>query len=104
MRTFHIGGAAQVNEQSNAEAISDGTIEYRDMATIVDQRGRRLALSRSGELAIIDSAGRERASHKMPYGAQIPHKDGEKVKTGDTLAEWEPLHMHPLTEKQRNNQ
>src|SRR3546814_5694785 len=48
MRTFHIGGAAQVNEQSNAEAISDGTIEYRDMATIVDQRGRRLAL-RSAE-------------------------------------------------------
>ncbi|MFC5796810.1 hypothetical protein [Sphingopyxis terrae] len=39
MRTFHIGGAAQVNEQSNLEAISDGTIEYRDMETIVDQRG-----------------------------------------------------------------
>src|SRR3546814_7396488 len=50
MRTFHIGGAAQVNEQSNLEAISDGTIEYRDMETIVDQRGRPLALSRSGEI------------------------------------------------------
>ncbi|WP_428679741.1 DNA-directed RNA polymerase subunit beta' [Sphingopyxis sp.] len=99
MRTFHIGGAAQVNEQSNAEAISDGTIEYRDMATIVDQRGRRLALSRSGEIAVIDSEGRERASHKLPYGAQILHKDGEKVKKGDRIAEWDPFTMPLITEK-----
>ncbi|MBU2017725.1 MAG: DNA-directed RNA polymerase subunit beta' [Alphaproteobacteria bacterium] len=100
MRTFHIGGAAQVNEQSNAEAISDGTIEYRDMATIVDQRGRRLALSRSGEIAIIDSEGRERASHKLPYGAHILFKDGDKVKKGDRIAEWDPFTMPLITEKQ----
>jgi DNA-directed RNA polymerase subunit beta' len=100
MRTFHIGGAAQVNEQSNAEAISDGTIEYREMTTIVDQRGRRLALSRSGEIAIIDSEGRERATHKLPYGAQIMHKDGEKVKKGDRIAEWDPFTMPLITEKQ----
>ncbi len=100
MRTFHIGGAAQVNEQSNVEAISDGTIEYRDMATIVDQRGRRLALARSGEVAIIDSEGRERASHKLPYGAHILHKDGAKVKKGDRVAEWDPFTMPLITEKQ----
>lgn len=100
MRTFHIGGAAQVNEQSNAEAISDGTIEYRDMATIVDQRGRRLALSRSGEIAIIDAEGRERAAHKLPYGAQILFKDGDKVKKGDRIAEWDPFTMPLITEKQ----
>ncbi|HMP44109.1 MAG TPA: DNA-directed RNA polymerase subunit beta' [Sphingopyxis sp.] len=99
MRTFHIGGAAQVNEQSNLEAISDGTIEYRDMATIVDQRGRRLALSRSGEIAVIDSEGRERATHRLPYGAQIMHKDGEKVKKGDRIAEWDPFTMPLITEK-----
>jgi DNA-directed RNA polymerase subunit beta' len=99
MRTFHIGGAAQVNEQSNAEAISDGTIVYRDMETIVDQRGRRLALSRSGELLVVDSEGRERASHKLPYGAQIMHKDGEKVSKGDRIAEWDPFTMPLITEK-----
>ncbi|MCC2603299.1 DNA-directed RNA polymerase subunit beta' [Sphingopyxis sp. FBM22] len=99
MRTFHIGGAAQVNEQSNAEAISDGTIQYRDMETIVDQRGRRLALSRSGEIAVIDAEGRERASHKLPYGAQIMHKDGEKVSKGDRIAEWDPFTMPLITEK-----
>ncbi|MBL8649993.1 MAG: DNA-directed RNA polymerase subunit beta' [Sphingopyxis sp.] len=100
MRTFHIGGAAQVNEQSNVESISDGTIEYREMATIVDQRGRRLALSRSGEVAVIDSEGRERASHKLPYGAQILFKDGDKVKKGERIAEWDPFTMPLITEKQ----
>src|SRR3546814_12457564 len=99
MRTFHIGGAAQVNEQSNLEAISDGTIEYRDMETIVDQRGRRLALSRSGEIAVIDAEGRERATHRLPYGAQIMHKDGEKVKKGDRIAEWDPFTMPLITAK-----
>ena len=99
MRTFHIGGAAQVNEQSNLESISDGTIEYRDMETIVDQRGRRLALSRSGEIAVIDPEGRERATHRLPYGAQIMHKDGEKVKKGDRIAEWDPFTMPLITEK-----
>ncbi|KQZ62678.1 DNA-directed RNA polymerase subunit beta' [Sphingopyxis sp. Root1497] len=100
MRTFHIGGAAQVNEQSNAESISDGTIEYRDMPTIVDQRGRRLALARSGEVAVIDSEGRERASHKLPYGAHILLKDGDKVKKGERIAEWDPFTMPLITEKQ----
>ncbi len=100
MRTFHIGGAAQVNEQSNAESISDGTIEYRDMPTIVDQRGRRLALARSGEVAVIDSEGRERASHKLPYGAHILFKDGDKVKKGERIAEWDPFTMPLITEKQ----
>src|SRR6185295_4948810 len=59
MRTFHIGGAAQLNEQSPLEAVTDGTLEYRDMPTIVDPRGRHLSLSRSGEIAILDMDGRE---------------------------------------------
>src|SRR3546814_12233599 len=69
------------------------------MGTIVDQRARRLALSRSGEIAVIDAEGRERATHRLPYGAQIMHKDGEKVKKGDRIAEWDPFTMPLITEK-----
>jgi len=54
MRTFHIGGAAQLNETSNLEAHADGTVQFRDLRIIVDQRGRRVVLSRSGEIAIVD--------------------------------------------------
>jgi len=99
MRTFHIGGAAQLNEQSNLEAVADGRIELRDMPTIVDKNGRRLSLARNGELAIIDDEGRERAVHRLPYGAQIMFDNDAKVKKGDRIAEWDPYTLPVITEK-----
>ena len=99
MRTFHIGGAAQLNEQSNLEAVADGTLELRDMPTITDKNGRRLSLARNGELAIIDDEGRERAVHRLPYGAAILFADGSKVKQGDRIAEWDPFTQPVITEK-----
>src|SRR3546814_15816687 len=100
MRTFHIGGAAQLNEQSNLDAVADGHLEYRDMPTIKDSRGRRLSLARNGELAIIHKEGRERAVHRLPYGAQLMHDDGTQVKQSDRLAEWDPFTM-PVRSKER---
>jgi len=99
MRTFHIGGAAQLNETSNLEAVADGTLELRDMPTITDSRGRRLSLARNGELAIIDAEGRERAVHRLPYGATVLFADGAKVSQGDRIAEWDPFTMPVITEK-----
>ncbi len=99
MRTFHIGGAAQLNETSNLEAVADGTLELRDMPTITDSRGRRLSLARNGELAIIDQEGRERAVHRLPYGATILFENGSPVKLGDRIAEWDPFTMPVITEK-----
>ena len=98
MRTFHIGGAAQLNEQSNLESVADGTVEYRELRTITDPRGRHVSLSRSGEVAIIDSEGRERATHRLPYGAHLLLDDGAKVAKGDRIAEWDPFTMPVITE------
>ena len=98
MRTFHIGGAAQLNEQSNLEAPVDGTIEYRDLRIIEDQRGRRVVLSRSGEIAIVDMDGRELAVHRIPYGAYVMFDDGHVVSKGDRMAEWDPFTMPVITE------
>ncbi|MFK4004952.1 DNA-directed RNA polymerase subunit beta' [Qipengyuania sp. NPDC077563] len=99
MRTFHIGGAAQLNETSHLEAVSDGKVEYRDMPTITDKKGRILSLARNGELAVIDKEGREREIHKVPYGTVLMHKDGGKVKEGDRLAEWDPFSLPIITEQ-----
>lgn len=99
MRTFHIGGAAQLNETSHLEAISDGKVEYREMQTISDKMGRILSLSRSGEIAVIDAEGREREMHKVPYGTVIKIKDGAQVKIGDRLAEWDPFTLPIITEQ-----
>jgi DNA-directed RNA polymerase subunit beta' len=99
MRTFHIGGAAQLNEQSNLEAIADGTIQYRDVPTILNPRGQRVTLSRSGEIAIVDMDGRERSTHRLPYGAQILFADGHIVSKGDRIAQWDPAFMPVITDK-----
>ncbi|GAA0270451.1 DNA-directed RNA polymerase subunit beta' [Alteraurantiacibacter aestuarii] len=99
MRTFHIGGAAQVNETSHLESISDGTVVYRDMPTITDKRNRRLSLARSGEMVVIDKEGRERAIHRVPYGTVLMFEDGAKVSEGDRLAEWDPFTLPIITEQ-----
>ncbi|MFT4025176.1 MAG: DNA-directed RNA polymerase subunit beta', partial [Novosphingobium sp.] len=99
MRTFHIGGAAQVNEQSHLEAISDGTVVYRDIPTITDKRGRRLSLARNGEIVVLDTEGRERAMHRVPYGTHLLHEDGAKVKEGERLAEWDPFTLPVITDQ-----
>ncbi|WP_126177239.1 DNA-directed RNA polymerase subunit beta' [Tsuneonella rigui] len=99
MRTFHIGGAAQVNETSHLESISDGRVEYRDMPTIVDKRNRILSLARNGEIVVIDAEGRERELHKVPYGTVLMHKDGDTVKEGERLAEWDPFSLPIITEQ-----
>ncbi|MEY4502532.1 MAG: DNA-directed polymerase subunit beta, partial [Pseudomonadota bacterium] len=98
MRTFHIGGAAQLNEQSSLDAVSDGTLEYRDLRTIVDKMGRTVSLSRNGEVAVLDEEGRERSSDRLPYGAYVLFADGGKVKKGDKVAEWDPFTMPVITE------
>ena len=100
MRTFHIGGAAQLNETSNLEAVADGTLQYRDIPTIVNKRGQRLSLARNGEIAIVDKEGRERAVHRIPYGTVLLVDDNGAVSLGDRIAEWDPFTMPVITEKQ----
>ncbi len=100
MRTFHIGGAAQLNETSNLDASADGVVHYRDLPTLVDKRGRRLAMARSGELVINDKEGRELETHRLPFGATLLFAEGDAVKVGDRLAEWDPFTMPVITEKQ----
>ena len=99
MRTFHIGGAAQLNETSSLDASADGVVEYRELPTLVDKRGKRLAMARSGELVIIDKDGREMEMHRIPYGATLMFDNGDAVSVGDRLAEWDPFTMPIITEK-----
>ncbi|WP_326525175.1 DNA-directed RNA polymerase subunit beta' [Sphingomonas sp.] len=98
MRTFHIGGAAQLNETSNLEAHADGTVEFRDLRVILDQRGRRVVLGRSGEIVIRDMDGRELSADRVPYGAYVLFDDGHIVSKGDRMAEWDPFTMPVITE------
>jgi DNA-directed RNA polymerase subunit beta' len=98
MRTFHIGGAAQVAEQSVMEAAYDGVIKIVNRATVKNPSGDLIVLSRQSSIVVQDTDGKERQSMKLPYGAKLKLDDGAKVKRGDRIAEWDPYATPIITE------
>jgi len=96
MRTFHIGGAASRSAAiSNVQVKSAGTIRLNNMKTVINKEGHLVAVSRSGEVGVMDSYGRERERYKIPYGAVLTVDDEGSVDTGDIIVSWDP-HTHPV--------
>ena len=97
MRTFHIGGAASRSAAANnVEVKSAGLVRLHNIKTVRhEEKGHLVAISRSGELAIMDEFGRERERYKVPYGAVITIEDGAPVASGQVVATWDP-HTHPV--------
>ncbi|RZU47346.1 DNA-directed RNA polymerase subunit beta' [Fluviicoccus keumensis] len=96
MRTFHIGGAAsRASAISSVQVRNDGTVRFHNIKTVQHANGNLVAVSRSGEVGVADSRGRERERYKLPYGAVITVKDGQEVKGGQIVANWDP-HTHPI--------
>jgi DNA-directed RNA polymerase subunit beta' len=96
MRTFHIGGAAsRAAAVDHIQVKSSGTIRLHNMKTVENVDKKLVAVSRSGELSVIDDHGRERERYKVPYGAIISVRDEEAVAAGDVTATWDP-HTHPI--------
>ncbi|MCW9022948.1 MAG: DNA-directed RNA polymerase subunit beta', partial [Sedimenticola sp.] len=96
MRTFHIGGAASRAAAVNSiEVKTAGTVRLHNIKTVEHKNGTLVAVSRSGELTVVDDLGRERERYKVPYGANIRAADGELVDGGQMVANWDP-HTHPV--------
>jgi len=96
MRTFHIGGAAsRAAAIDNVTVKTTGTIKFNNLKHVSHAAGHLVAVSRSGELSVLDGHGRERERYKLPYGATIQVKDGGEIKAGQTVATWDP-HNHPI--------
>ena len=101
MRTFHIGGAAQRGaEQSKIEAPFDGKLKLDNASSVTTEDGSEVVLSRSSEMLMLDDQGREKARYRLQYGAKLLKKDGEDVKAGQILAEWDPYTIPIVTEKE----
>jgi DNA-directed RNA polymerase subunit beta' len=100
MRTFHIGGAAQRGaEQSSIEATHDAVLELSNKNVVKDSKGRLVIMSRSCELVLRDEKGREKARHKVPYGARLLVDEGAAVKKGVKLVDWDPYTIPIITER-----
>jgi DNA-directed RNA polymerase subunit beta' len=96
MRTFHVGGAASRAAAANGvEVKSKGTIRLHNIKTVRHEKGHLVAVSRSGELGVVDEFGRERERYKIPYGATITVNDADIVTAGQAVANWDP-HTHPV--------
>jgi DNA-directed RNA polymerase subunit beta' len=96
MRTFHIGGAAsRAAAASNVEIRNAGTLRFHNVKSVQHEKGHLVAVSRSGELGVVDAFGRERERYKLPYGAVINAKEHDKVVGGQVVATWDP-HTHPV--------
>ncbi|MBJ6981211.1 MULTISPECIES: DNA-directed RNA polymerase subunit beta' [unclassified Luteimonas] len=96
MRTFHIGGAAsRAAAIDNVTVKTTGSVKFNNIKSVQHGNGHLVAVSRSGELSILDAHGRERERYKLPYGATIHVKDAQAVKAGQTVANWDP-HNHPI--------
>jgi DNA-directed RNA polymerase subunit beta' len=77
------------------EVKSAGTIKLTNLKTIKNKDSNLVAVSRSGEVSVIDPFGRERERYKIPYGAVLSVKDGSKVHAGEVIVNWDP-HTHPV--------
>ncbi|MFV9988732.1 MAG: DNA-directed RNA polymerase subunit beta' [Coxiella endosymbiont of Dermacentor nuttalli] len=96
MRTFHMGGAASRATTANSiEVKSAGKIKLHNLKTVEQANGNLVAVSRSGELVIQNPQGGGREHYKVPYGATISVRNGDFVKFGQMVAQWDP-HTHPI--------
>ena len=96
MRTFHIGGAAsRATASDNVQVKNTGSVHLNNMKTVENIKGELVVVSRSGELIVNDTNGRERERYKLPYGALITIGKKVDVEAGQVVATWDP-HTHPI--------
>ena len=96
MRTFHIGGAAsRAAAISNVQVKSAGAVRLSNLKSVINREGNLVAVSRSGEVGVVDEYGRERERYKIPYGAVLSKQEGERVEAGEIIVTWDPF-THPV--------
>jgi DNA-directed RNA polymerase subunit beta' len=98
MRTFHIGGAAQIADQSFIESNFDGIVKIRNRHVARNSEGDLMVMARNVAVVIEGPDGVERAVQRVQYGARLKVDDGDKIKRGQRIAEWDPYTRPILTE------
>jgi len=99
MRTFHIGGTAtRGTEQTQHESKAPGTVRFQNLRTVKIASGDLVVMNRNGTLVIVDERGRTKDTYQPVYGARLKVEDGQQIKLGQILAEWDPFTTSILTE------
>ncbi len=96
LRTFHIGGTAtRIIEQSEMTTKFAGSIKFSDtleIASTKDEDDNKVnrCMVRNAKITVVDSDGRELNDYNVPYGSDVLVSDGEKIKGGHVLFQWDP--------------
>ncbi len=96
LRTFHVGGiAGNISEDSKLEAKFDGVAEIEDLRTVVGENSEgkkaNIVISRTSEIKVVDATtGITLSTNNIPYGSQLFVKNGEKIKKGTVVCQWDP--------------
>ncbi|MCG6122943.1 MAG: DNA-directed RNA polymerase subunit beta' [Microvirga sp.] len=98
MRTFHIGGAAQIADTSFVESSFEGTVKIRNRYAARNTDGDLVAMGRNLAVVIVGNDGVERAVHRIQYGARLKVDEGDTIKRGQRIAEWDPYSRPILSE------
>jgi DNA-directed RNA polymerase subunit beta' len=96
MRTFHIGGVARRSvEDSDIKARKAGTIKLERVNAVVNDQNQRVALTRNGEIKVLNPKGLDLEAYSVPNGAILLVEDGQQVQPSQVLCRWDP-HMIPI--------
>ena len=98
MRTFHIGGAAQVSNESSVDVAFDGKLQFENGNVVVKDDGTVIVVGRSMVVKIVDGDGRVRQTVKPSYGSRLRFTEGAKVTRGERLGDWDPFATPIITE------
>ena len=99
MRTFHVGGTASVKQESQIVSSSEGKIKITNTNLLEDSKKNMIVMGRNTELSIEDENELQVASYKIPYGSKLFFQNGDKIKKGIKICEWDPYTTPVIAEK-----
>ncbi len=99
MRTFHVGGTASVKQESQIVSNSEGKIKITNTNLLEDSKKNLIVMGRNTELSIEDENELQVASYKIPYGSKLLFQNGDKIKKGVKICEWDPYTTPVIAEK-----
>jgi len=97
MRTFHVGGTAQIKQESSIIAPSEGVLKVSNQNLIEDSKKELIVMGRNTEI-IIEKNGTNVAMYKIPYGSKLFEKPDQPVKKGQKICEWDPYTLPVISE------
>jgi DNA-directed RNA polymerase subunit beta' len=97
MRTFHVGGTAQIKQDSSITSPSDGILKISNNNLIEDSNKQLIVMGRNTEL-IIEKNGTNVAIYKIPYGSKLFVKNDQPVKKNQKICEWDPYTLPVISE------